>query len=173
MSLLGRYEKQPIEVEYYSIQFQEDMSPTDNIVSSSSSICRRGILWDGVVQTGPYTALVTDDKRIITTSFAVTLPAGAPDGFTLYVVNPSQSTVVTAGAFSVTPRGSIAITRIAGAWVKEAETRQIMVTSAGDQRTRNTVIGGFNGTSYTIESTVTTNEGRVLSDSFLVKIKDT
>lgn len=172
MSLLGKFTKQPVEVEVYSIQFVEDLSATDEIVSTYTIFARTtAASWDQVVKTAPYTALASDDGRILVVTASVTLPTGT-EGYRLYVSNQSQSAAISVGAFSVAARESVIVTYSAGAWVREAFTECVMVSSPGDQRVRTFVSGGVVGQTYKAQVAVTTSEGRTLQDEFQLRIKE-
>ena len=92
MTILGTFIKQPAERESYSIDFTDDLDPTDELVSATT------------------------------------------------VVSPSDLTL-----FSSVVVGN---------------------------RVKVTVLGGTVPTKYKLTVTATTNEGRVLQDEFIVKIKD-
>lgn len=173
MSLLGEYRKQPVEVEVYGIQFVKDMTETDQIESGFQMISRDSdAAWDQVVQSAPYTALLTDDGRILVTSFDVTLPADAPDTFHLCVANQSQSAAITVEGIAVLARGSTVVLRKNGAWVEEAKTNAVLVDSVGDQRMRVWVYKGTPWEMYKVQVTVSTSEGRTMQDEFTVEIEE-
>ena len=173
MSILGKFTKQPIEVEVYSIQFVEDLSETDEITATYQTIARKGSTpWDRVVQADPYTILSTDDGKTIVGTANMTLPTGVSDGFRVNVSNKSQNSNITVGTFTVLARSAAVITRVAGAWVVEASTQAILVNAIGDQRVRTFVTGGTGGIAYEVQVTVDTSEGRILQDEFILKIKE-
>jgi len=173
MSLLGKYKKQPIEEEVYSIQFVDDMEPSDNLLTTFTLLARATALpWDQVTQASPYTATATDDGRIIAATSNVTEYASAADGYLLYVANVSQNAAITACGFSIPSRGAAVIRRSASAWVIEAKTTSVMVDAVGDQRVRTFVSGGVVGIKYKVQVAITTNEGRTLQDEFTVAIKE-
>jgi hypothetical protein len=107
MSILGKFTKQPIEVEVYSIQFVEDLSETDEITATYQTIARKGSTpWDRVVQADPYTILSTDDGKTIVGTANMTLPTGVSDGFRVNVSNKSQNSNITVGTFTVLARSA-------------------------------------------------------------------
>lgn len=173
MSILGKYTKQPVEVEVYSIQFVDDMEPTDNLLTSFTILARStAAAWDQVVQAAPYTTTAMDDGRIIAATSNVTGYASAADGYVLYVANKSQDAAITACGYSIPARGAAVIRRLYGAWVIEAKSTSVMIDSTGDQRVRTFVSGGTVGLKYKAQVAVTTNEGRTLQDEFIVSIKE-
>lgn len=171
--ILGKFEKQPVEVEIYSIQFVEDMSSNDNVSSCWQIIARStAAKWDGTYQTASYTATSADSGRIIVTDHDVVLPSPA-DGLVLYVANRSQSTSIMVGAFTVPARGAVIVSSSSTAWSIEASTNSVLIDAPGDQRVRTWVHGGKHGSTYTVQVTVTTSDDeRVLQDEFVVKVKD-
>ena len=173
MSVLGKYKKQAVEVEIYGIQFAEDMSTTDEITHAWQMIApKTSSVWNGVVKTVSYTANSTDAGTTLVTSTNVVLPTDATEGYQVSVANYSQSAAITVGAFSVPARGSIAVIRKSGVWLIEASTTGVLVSAVKDQRVRVTVAGGVTAQTYKVQVTVTTAEGRVMQDEFLVTIKE-
>lgn len=173
MSLLGEYRKQPVEVEVYGIQFVNDMTTTDEI-DSTFHILSRDIdeAWDLQVYSLPYTATLTDDKRIVVATSDITLPSDAPDGYHLCVANSSQVAAINVGTFSVHARGAIIVLRKNGAWVVEAKSNSVLVNAVGDQRVRVWVSGGTPWEIYKVQVTVSTAEGRTMQDEFTVEIEE-
>ena len=173
MTVLGKPTKQPVEVEVYSIQFAEDMADTDEIISTWQIIARStATAWDGTPLTTSYTALSTDDGRIIVTNSGITLPTGVSDGYVLYVSNNSQVAAITVGSFTIPARSAMVICRVLGAWVSEAITTSILVDAPGDQRVRTFVSKGKVGLSYKLQVAVTTTEGRTLQDELVIRIRE-
>ena len=172
MSLLGKFTKQPVEVEIYAINFFDDLSATDSLVSAWQIMARSTAAnWDQVVQATTYTALLSDAERILVCLASVTLPTGASDGYRIYVTNQHTSGI-SVGAFNVPALGSIVVARAAGVWVVEGKANAILVSTPTDERVRTTVYGGTVGQTYKLQVAVTTSEGRVLQDEFTVKIKE-
>lgn len=173
MSLLGEFRKQPVEVEVYGIQFAKDMSATDEIQSTFHLLSRDiDEAWDQVIYTVPYTALLTDDKRIIVSTSDITLPADAADGYHLCVANSAQTGAINVGAFSVPARGALIVLKKNGAWVTEAKTTSVLVDAPEDQRVRVWVSGGTPWEIYKVQVTVSTAEGRTMQDEFTVEIEE-
>jgi len=173
MSILGKYVKQPVEVEVYSIQFVDDMAATDEITSAWQIIAPSTLAaWDQVVQSAPYMALASDDQRILVSTASITLPTGVADGYRLCVGNQSQVSAITVGSFNVPARGAIVVTRKSGAWAVEASTNAVLIDAARDQRVRTFVSGGIVNLTYKVQVLVNTTEGRTLQDEFLVRIKE-
>ncbi len=173
MSLLGRFIKQPVEVEFYGIQFVEDMATTDEISTAWQIISREMAPdWDQVIQSVPYTALLTDAERTLVTTASITLPVDALDGYRIYVANKSAASLITVGSIGIPARGSSVITKVNGAWVEEAKTNAILVNAVGDQRVRVRVFGGTAWQTYKVQVTVETDEGRILQDEFTVDIEE-
>ena len=173
MSILGKYKKQGVEVEIYGIQFAEDMSTTDEINHAWQVIALKSAgIWNREVKSSVYTASSADADTILVTTTDVVLPSDASEGFRLSVANYSQTSAITVGAFSVPARGCVAVLMQEQAWVIEASTTSVLVSAAKDQRVRVTVVGGLTNQTYKSQVTVTTAEGRVMQDEFLVTIKE-
>lgn len=173
MTILGKYTKQPVEVEVYSIQFSQDFAVGDHITSTWQIIAPvTAVAWDLVTQTAPYTALLTDAGRILVVTASVTLPVGITDGYQLFVSNASQASGITVGSFPVPARGAIAVTRKAGVWVSEISSSSVLIDAGTDQRVRTFVTGGIAPTPYKVQVLVVTNEGRTLQDEFIVRLKE-
>lgn len=174
MSLLGMYRKQPVEVEVYGIQFAQDMATTDQITAAWQMVSRElSPAWDGVVRSAPYTALLTDDDRLIVTTSDVTLPVGVTEGFRLNVANKGQTTGISVGAFSVPARGATVAAYTGGVWVEEVKTTAVLVDAVQDQRVRTWIAKGVDMQVYTVQVTVVTTEGRTMQDEFTVEIEET
>lgn len=173
MSLLGEYRKQPVEVEVYAIQFAQDMSETDQIESAfvilSSDLAEP---WDRVVQSIPYTALLTDNGKTLVSTSDITLPVDAPDGYRINVSNKSQVSAIFVGTISIPARGAAVILRSGGAWLVEAKTTSVLVDAPADQRVRVWVYDGTPWEVYKIQITVSTSEGRTMQDEFTVEIEE-
>ena len=173
MSLLGRYTKQPIEVEVYSIRFDEDMAPTDELVQAWQMLTLQGALaWTGNTISTPYTAQPADDGAPLVVEAGVTTPGTLPNGFRLCVSNKSQTTAITAAGFTVPARCAAMLLKVAGSWVRQARTEAVMVVAPNDMRVRTFVHGGIDGQTLKVQVAVSTSEGRVMQDEFLVKIKE-
>lgn len=169
--ILDTHEKQPVEVEVYSIQFAEDLTAGDDLATAFVTIARKGTAWDGAKKTATYAATLEDTGTLIVTDHDVTLPT-ATDGYVLSVANASQGSAINVGGYSVPARGAIIVLGVASAWTVEASTTSVLVTAPRDQRVRTFVTGGKNKTSYEVQVTVTSNDGRTLQDEFIVKVKE-
>lgn len=173
MTVLGKFVKQPIEVEVYSISFVEDLATTDQIETAFQILAPQTTpAWDLVVQTVPYTALLTDAGRQLVATASVDGPANAPDGFTLLVANSNQMAAIDVAGFSVPARGAVVVRRAGNAWTREAWSNGVLVSSAGDQRVRTFLHRGLPGIKYKAQVTVSTAEGRTLQNEFVVLIKE-
>lgn len=172
MSMLGRFIKQPVETEVYSMQFVQAMSPGDQLLTSYTFISRVGATWDGTTKSSPYTTTLTDNGTIIAATANITGVSNPPDGYLLYVSNVSTSAAITACGYSIPVRGAAVFRALYGAWVMEASTTGTLINSSGDQRIRTFVSGGVNGVNYEVQVTVTTSEGRTLQNEFIVKVKE-
>lgn len=170
MTILGKFTKQPREVEIYAIQFAEDMTPTDNITAGYAALSMAGAVEEDL--TTPYTATTADNNKLFYTGFNVVLPTDASDGYVLMVSNTDQDSLITVGTFNVPARGCIIVRRKAGAWVSEMSATTIIVAATGDQRIRAVVSGGVNGLIYKGQLSATTAEGRVLEDEMTIRIKE-
>lgn len=172
MAILGKFTKQPIEVEIYAIQFADDMPPTDSIAGGHQVVTHNGKATGTLILSAPYTATLNDDHKVLRTTAGVTLPAGAADGYTIYVGNVNQSAGIFADSISIPARGSAIIVRTAGAWITEVTAQGIIVAAPRDQRVRIVFTGGFDGQTYKAELTAMTSEGRTMQDELLIKVRE-
>jgi hypothetical protein len=172
MTILGTYTKQPIEVEFYSVQFVRDMADTDEATSGYQVITHNGKSLGTLIINAGYAATLGDDHKTIRTTDAVALPGVAPEGFTLYIGNVNQNAGIYVGAWLVPARGSIIVVRCGGTWCVEASANGILVSAPGDQRMRVQMAGGVDKKNYKIEATIGTAEGRVLQNEILVKVRE-
>lgn len=173
MSILGTFVKQPVEVEVYGIQFVKDMAATDQLMTAWQIISLDvSDPWDQIVKTAPYTALLSDDDRILVSTSDITLPVDAPEGYRLNVANQSQNTGIFVGAISVPARGATIVVRKDGAWIEEAKTTAVLIDAPLDQRVRTRVFGGSPFNTYKVQVTVTTAEDRIMQDEFIIEIEE-
>ena len=175
--ILGRFTKQPIEEESYSIYFERDMSDSDSIVRAWCSIADNLVIEQSIVAKAPIVASM--DKAIYYTDFPVTLP-NQPDGFVVSISNTDQVQAISIASsgiegavnFSLPARTSIYLERIAGQWVIQAKAVSTTLIEPGSQRVSTKVTGGQHDVQYKVEVTVKTLESRVLQNEFIVKVKD-
>lgn len=171
MSMLGKFTKQPREIEIYAIQFAEDMSSTDNITGGYSALSL-----DKAVETElttAYTATSADNNKLFYTGNNITLPSGVSDGFVIMASNTDQDSAITVGSFSVPARGCIIVRRKSGAWVAEMTGTTVVVHAPGDQRIRISVTGGVDKVTYKAQLSAMTSEGRRLEDELSIRVKET
>lgn len=181
MTILGKFVQQPQEIEFYSIQFIRDMAATDEIESTWSVINYRThplsteevpVNYVTLTKVAPYTAVLTDDLKIIRSTADITLPESAPDGYTQFVSNYSTTTAIVAGGFTIPIRAAAIIKRVAGTWEIESSIQTIMVNAPGDQRVRIGVAYGVDGQTYKTETTAILSEGRQLQDELVIRFKE-
>lgn len=172
MTILGRYQKQPREVEFYAIQFAKDMTETDNITTGYCALMYGSAPVPEVNLSSPYSATLTDSGTLFYTGFSITVPTGAPIGYRIMAANTDQDSAIQVGAFSVPPRGSIIVLMAAAGWTVELSATAIVVSSEDDQRIRMVIAGGINKTTYKAQATAVTAEGRTLEDEMILKIKE-
>lgn len=170
MTVLGKFEKQPREVECFAIQFSQDMTVSDHLTGGYSAINVKGFVERQ--PNGAYTVLSTEGGSLFYATANVTPPSNVPDGFTFSVSNTNQNSLITVGSFTVPSRGSILLKRVSGAWIAEVSVSVVVVDLEGDKRIRATVSGGLNKAIYRIQLTAATAEGRVLEDEFVLKVKE-
>ena len=174
MTILGQFYKQPIEVEYYGIQFAQDMQETDHIQASFTILSRQSApIWDQVKMSSVYTPVAADNDRVIVTTADVLAPTGLSDGFRLNVSNASQTNMISIGTINLPARGAIVVVAKSGVWVEEAKTNSILVSLPQDQRIRTRFFGGTLYESYEVQVAIDTSEGRTLQDEFIVNIEET
>lgn len=171
MTVLGKFTKQPREVDWYSIQFAQDMAQTDEITEAIVTLSIGKIGLSKVIASN-YSALTEDNGYVLYADKSIALPTAPSDGYVLAVANTSQAGAITVGEFALPVHAAIVIRRLNGQWVVEAEAQGILVALPGDQRVRTQVRGGVNGVTYQAQVTVTTQEGRVMENEFQVKIRE-
>jgi hypothetical protein len=172
MSILGKFDQQPLEIEIYSIRFEQDMSATDEITGAWNAIAYKSGVAGKIVASAPYTATTADDKKLIRTAYDVTLPVDAADGYTQFVCNMSQSAAIDVSGISLAVREGAVIVLVDGDWTVESSVQGIVVATPGDQRVRLVVSYGKDGATYKTETTITTAEGRQLQDELLIRFKE-
>lgn len=179
MAILGKFIKQPDEVESYSIQFFSALSPTDELESGYVSVLPERTLLQKVVRPDEYEITSGDEGTLnqVKDIQKIVIGDDYPVDTPLYISNIDNDTTVTVLnsanlSYSLLPRTAVVITKDTNEFNVIVSARAIVVNQPGDQRIRALVSGGLNGTNYKIEATVSTQEGRVLQDEFVVKIKD-
>ena len=172
MTRLGKFIKQPREVEMYAIQFAEDMSESDSLSAAYGALSlQRGMAGERV-QDGPYAAQLQDYGWLLYANASITLPEAVPDGYVLMVSNVDQDAALLVGPFPLAARGAMIVRRQAGAWQVEMSATCIIVAAGRDQRVRMVVAGGVDGASYKGQITATTAEGRTMEDEMLIRVKE-
>lgn len=182
MSLLGKFQKQPAEVEQYAIQYVQALNSTDEIQVGYHTMSVNREVTKEINPTGELIMGVGDVGALVETQFPVTLPFDVPVGSRVFVSNVSPAQAIPVRVFPFEPaqensyplfaREAAVFRREGLGYVVEARTQSNIVNLPGDQRVRYTVFGGVGGVTYKIETTVQTQEGRVLQDEFQVKIKE-
>lgn len=172
MTILGKFDKQPREVEIYAFKFDEDMSETDDVVSGYCALMYGTKPVPEITVSTPYTATLTDSGSLVYTSASVTLPGSAPIDYRLMVANTSQNAAISVGAFSVPARGSVIVHMTSAGWTVEMTATSIIVAAPDDQRLRIQVAGGLDKNKYKVQATVATSEGRILEDELILSIKE-
>lgn len=173
MTVLGKFDKQPVEREVYSISFIEDMTPTDEIETAWQMVGRtRDTAWDRTVKATDYTATLADDGVQIVALADVDPPASPPQGYRLRVANQNAAVSIDAAGITLLPRTAVVLYWTGMNWAIEVKTEAVLINTAGDQRVRTFVSEGLPGNSYKVDVTVMTSEGRTLQDEFIVKIKE-
>lgn len=173
MTVLAKFTKQPIETEFYAIQFAEDMAMSDEITGGHVVVTQLASSTGLMVLNSPYQIQLSDDKKTIRTTSNLTPPVGAPDGFTLYLGNANQNAAITFGSLPIPARACAIFVKRDGQWEVEVTGQGIVVSAPRDQRIRIQFAGGVNGTSYKAELTAITAEGRVIQDELVIKVKET
>ncbi len=83
MSVLGRYTKQPAEIETYSISYNDDLTANDNIVQATASIEPAGLTLDYctfIDAVGDHRARVKLSGGTAGVKYKVTVRATTADG---------------------------------------------------------------------------------------------
>lgn len=178
MGIVGQVSKQPEEVDVYAISYTDDLVSTDAPSTAFAFALIKGQV--GALQNVATSASVsTPLKRYLLSAGAVLTLTGMSVGERVYVCNKEVVTAATIasadtvdGSASITllaMRG-VALTKTATGWVTDMTVR--VIVDVADKRVRNHITGGTAGTTYKIETTMTTAEGRVLQDEIVIKIKD-
>lgn len=182
MTLLGKFIKQPDEVESYTVVLTQALGSTDEAVSTFGLITLpRGVPKIRYTPAVPSEALQSDTSIISDVNFSLPL---VPAGGRFYIANksPTIPIFITYGGYSegnnvmvheVPPCGSVVLVSDGqNDYSVEAYITTVLVKGDRDFRVRTFVHGGVDAESYKVELTTTTAEGRVLQDEFIVKIKD-
>lgn len=172
MTVLGKFTKQPREVEIYAFQFGEDMAPSDEITSGYCAIRYGTAPRDEVTLTLPYAATLADSGIQLYTPESVTLPGNAPVDYRLMVANTDQDSAIVVGTFPVAARGALIVRMTSAGWKIEIAASAIIVAAGRDQRVRVQVTGGAGKNKYMVQATAETAEGRVMEDELELKIKE-
>jgi hypothetical protein len=182
MSLLGKFQKQPAEVEQYAVQYVQALTPTDELQMGYHTLVVNREVTKEILPTGELILTEADVGALVETAAPVTLPFSAPIGSKVFVANRSQAQTVPVRVFPFEPaqensyplfaREAAVFRREGMGFVVEATAQSNIVNLPGDQRVRYSFSGGEKGVTYKIETTVQTQEGRVLQDEFQVKIKE-
>lgn len=173
MTVLGKFDKQPVEREVYSISFIEDLTPTDEIETAWQMVGRTtDPRWGLEVKTASYTATAADDGAQIVTTADVDGPATPAQGYRLRVANQNAGASIDVAGITLLPRSAVVLSYTGMNWAVEVQTDAVLINTVGDQRVRTFLSGGTNLQGYKVEVTVMTSEGRTLQDEFIVKIKE-
>jgi hypothetical protein len=172
MGILGKFEKQPREAEWYAFKMGEDMAKSDEITEGYCALRYGTKPVVEVTLTGSYAATLADNGILIYTTASVALPGGAPLDYRLMVANIDQDSAITVGSFSVAARGALIVRMTAAGWAVELAADLVIVAAGRDQRLRVRVTGGARKTRYMVQATATTAEGRIMEDELELKIKE-
>lgn len=197
MSTLGKFQKQPAEVEKYAIQFQQALTPGDNLVNCNVKAFPNKTI-QRITSDNLFLTPTEVDEMLVVARADVVLSPSSVVGTRMFVANGNDFNPVTITAdgmlikfddidgygTGVTYTNKETLTYVLYAnetaefvfdgnfWRESFYVRANLVTGVGDQRVRFLVGGGENLSTYFIETTVATEEGRVLQDEFQVKIKE-
>lgn len=171
MTILGKFTKQPREVEIYAIEFAEDMTTTDSITGGYSAISLPNAIETDL--STAYTATTADNNKLFYTANNIVLPADASNGYVIMVSNTDQDSAISVGAFSVPARACTVVRKKDGAWVEEIKGTTAIVDAPPYQRIRIFVSGGVKDLIYKGQLTAMTAEGRVLEDEMTIRVKET
>lgn len=172
MGILGKFEKQPREAEWYAFKMGEDMAKSDEITEGYCALRYGTRPVVEVTLTGSYAATLADNGILIYTTASIALPDVAPLDYRLMVANIDQDSAITVGSFPVAARGALIVRMTAAGWVVELAADLVIVAAGRDQRLRVRVTGGARKTRYMVQATATTAEGRVMEDELELKIKE-
>lgn len=172
MALLGKFVKQPDERESYSVQFIQALSPSDEISAGRVLLVRgkEGTRKIKLPNGGVVTEL--DSGASVIAGGPIELPDMPALGTTYFVSNSSPDVIDVMSFGGLQPQEAVVLTYSETGYVEEATARSVVVNSQADKRMRVFVSGGVAGQSYKAEVTISTAEGRILQDEFIVKIKD-
>lgn len=179
MGIVGKTEKQPAETDVYGINLADDLSPGDapDAAHAFVMVHRQA---GAVVAVGADATVTTPRLRYLLSGGAALTLAGMAAGDRVYVSNKDPIAAASlASADLIDGAATVALIALHGlALVKTAAGRATdaavrVVVDVADKRVRNWISGGTDGTTYKIETTTTTAEGRVLQDEIIMKVKET
>lgn len=179
MPVLAKVSKQPQEVESWAVVYDDDLNESEDIQSSYHSLVSSEVA-GRMIKNVDYTVTADDEKHLIVMAGGRTLTI--PSGLALtelYVAHGTQSDIVTLTSPDtidgtnklLSTHESVVIAFVDGQWTVVAEGDSIL-SITDEQRVRLFVSGGTDGETYKAEITTTTNEGRVLQDEIVIKVKE-
>jgi hypothetical protein len=181
--IVGKSTKQPAEINSYSVIYDDDLNPDEEVTTAYHLIFNEKKLVAKFDKDDDYTALAADvfSAFRVTGASTFTLPTGLADGSEFYVANyntvdpvtiASSETIDGASTYSLPVNHSVVIQRQGGLWVTLVNGVNIVVNAANDHRVRVFFDGGADKSIYIIEVTADTNDGRRLQDELRITVKE-
>jgi hypothetical protein len=173
--------KQPAEIESYAVVYDDDLNENEDIQSAYIALVNTQTYAGKHVVTANHDVEAGENGYLFLVPGNVTLTIPALADLTeLFVANSETSNLATVssselidgqGVKSLSSMECIALLKVNGSWFTQASAEAILSITT-EQRVRSFVSGGADGSTYKLEVTTTTNEGRVLQDEIIVKIKE-
>lgn len=183
MSVIGKDTKQPGEIESYSVTYDDDLNPAEDVTTAYHAIFAERRLVEKVTKTSAYSVVAADAFKLfkLEDGADLTIPADLADDTELYVANfdaAEDSTIICSelidgeSSLLLSINRSVVLKRIDGTWVTVVNGTNVVVNTPTDHRVRVFFDGGEDRTVYLVEVTADTDEGRRLQDELRITVKE-
>ena len=182
--IIGKATKQPAEIQSYSVTYDNDLNPNEDVTTAYHAIYVERRLVEKVTKAVDYTAVAADAFKLfkLEAGATLTIPSGLAADTEFYVSNfdsASDASVACdelidgSATLEVGINRSFVIKRIDGTWVTVVNGTNVVVNTPTDHRVRVFFDGGEDRTVYITEVTADTDEGRRLQDELRITVKET
>ena len=182
--IIGKAQKQPAEIQSYSVTYDNDLNPNEDVTTAYHAIYVERRLVEKVTKNVDYTADADDAFKLFKLEDGATLTilADLPDDTEFYVSNfdaEEDATVACSElidgetALLLSINRSFVIKRVDGTWITVVNGTNVVVNTPTDHRVRVFFDGGEDRTVYITEVTADTDEGRRLQDELRITVKET
>lgn len=182
--IIGKATKQPAEIQSYSVTYDNDLNPNEDVTTAYHAIYVERRLVEKVTKAVDYTAVADDVFKLfkLEAGATLTIPAALADDSEFYVANFDSnedatvacSELVDGEATLILPiNRALVLKRIDGTWVSVVNGTNVVVNTPTDHRVRVIFDGGEDRTVYITEVTADTDEGRRLQDELRITVKET